>query len=409
MISALKDRACGCPDMLRGPAFGGMTFRPTRDDARRCGVCVPSMAAGLALKAIAGRPVGAADRSAARACLTRVLRIDRDHRDASKRRLVGQEQSQLGERPTVVRAALGLPNRCPLANALEVFKADTAIGVSGFPHDSLGDAMVHIGCEPALFQPAPLEKPQGRFGPLLLELSAQPVMAIAQARDMCAAERLAIAVRGNVLLAEVNAEIPGRITGRHVAHVNHDVEIELTVSIDQVGLSADATELRALICAANPRHQQAPVKRQDRDAIRPLPGQNALVIDDGAVRSERRLDRLVALIDLNDFRDGAHSHLRGEIKFLSHRMVSQFLQLELVGAFVLERNPRKVVAGGVEPFHRREQRRCLFRRRKQFGLHRQVHIFLYRKPSMRRQALPRCARPAIPPGPEGPGFTRRFR
>lgn len=52
------------------------------------------------------------------------------------------------ERPTMVVTALGLSNRDPIADTLEVFQSDTAPGTFGLRNQPLADRMVHIGGKP---------------------------------------------------------------------------------------------------------------------------------------------------------------------------------------------------------------------------------------------------------------------
>src|SRR5689334_15452726 len=123
----------------------------------RCRIGWPSVATTLALKAVSARTVCAIDRSAARALLTRVLRVDRDHRHASQlSRFVGQEGPKLGEGPAMMRAALRLSHRCPDADVGQVLDPYAASGVLSLPHNSLADPVVEVAGKPrlCLFSPA---------------------------------------------------------------------------------------------------------------------------------------------------------------------------------------------------------------------------------------------------------------
>src|SRR5215212_8787161 len=234
MNPGLKGEACRCS--VGSPAFGGMTFRPTRNVAGRCRIGWPSVATTLALKAVPARTVCAIYRSAARALPTRVLWVDRDHRHASQRCFVGQEGPKLGEGPAMMRAALRLSHRCPGADVGQVLDPYAASGVLSLPHDSLADPVVEVAGKPRLFSPALLEQPLGRVRSLLLKLSAQPGLSGAQVRDVRAREHLTVAIGGNVLESEVYAEISGWIVRRHIANVHRHEQVELSVASDQVGL-----------------------------------------------------------------------------------------------------------------------------------------------------------------------------
>jgi hypothetical protein len=66
-------------------------------------------------------PVHLVDISASRALTTRVPRIDDVDRNPSKFRLVGQERSQLEERPTHTLGSLISPYRCPTLDMRKFF------------------------------------------------------------------------------------------------------------------------------------------------------------------------------------------------------------------------------------------------------------------------------------------------
>src|SRR4051812_31110174 len=74
---------------------------------------------------------------------TGVARIDRRDRYTRQGRLVGQEAVQLPEAPTTQPIPrVCAPSRDPLANALEVFKRNPAVGASGTRDDLLADDVI---------------------------------------------------------------------------------------------------------------------------------------------------------------------------------------------------------------------------------------------------------------------------
>src|SRR3954469_11035409 len=226
MDRQLKQAALQVPGRLGGPAFGGITFRPTADIDRRCGICRPSVAAFDAPEPVPVGPVALVDQVATRAFTARVARIDGKQRHARSFCLVGQEGPQLGKRPTVVRAALRPSNRCPLADMGQVLDPNTTAGVFGLLHDFLADPMIEVGGEPRLFASALPQQTLGRFGSFLLQFAPQPDMTATEIGVMGAAEGFAIAIGGDVLPAEIDTEIALRIANRHVADVYGYIEGE---------------------------------------------------------------------------------------------------------------------------------------------------------------------------------------
>jgi hypothetical protein len=107
----------------------------------------------------------------------------------------------------VQRAPLGPPSLDPRADAFEIFEGKPTLRALGRAHQVLADRVVDIGGE-ALFAPTALAKqPLGRTGPAPLEAGPEPVVASPQAVDAAAGERLAITGGGDVLDAEVDAQI----------------------------------------------------------------------------------------------------------------------------------------------------------------------------------------------------------
>lgn len=393
--------------MDSSPAFGSMTAAQPRDVLSRYGIGGTSMPAFNASEGIAVWSVPPVDCPAARTRSARVAGINGDKRDTDKSRLVGQEEPQLSERPTAMRTALRLTNRYPLANAGQILNGNTALGVFSLPYDVLANAMVHVSREPRFFPPSLHEKPLGRFRSLRLKLGAQPGMTLTQIGDMRAAVVVSVVIGGDVLESEVNTEVFGGVTFGNVANVDGHEQEELAVAIDQVGLPARSIQARPLISAADPRHDLPAVVGQQRNAVGSLPRQDALVIDDRAMCSERRLNAFIPFVGFDHLGDRAHRHLGAQAEVTANAVVSQLLKLNLVRAFVGERYCRQRVAGSVEPFHRPEKDFGLFRGRQKLELHGQVHAHLYRECSMRKQLHLRC-KPLSLPMAKARGISRHF-
>ncbi len=375
MNPVLKDGACGCPSIvLRGPAFGGMTAAQPRNVHGCCGVGGASMPASDALETVPGSAVRPFHVETRRACLRRVFRVYRDQRYTFECSLVGQKSPQLGECPTVVRSALGPINRCPRADMRQFFDGNPASGVFGLPNDNLADPVVQIGSKPRLLPTPCAQQALGGFGSFLLEFSPKSRVAISEVGVVRAAKHFAVTVRRDISAAQVNPEVFGGIAGRNVTHIYHDEQKKFSVAVDKIGLPSNATEASGMVITSNPRDESPTIQSQDRHAIQPLPRQDALVIDDSAVRSERRLDRLVALVDLAHLGDGANGHLSRQTKVTANIGVGQFLKFDLVGALAGKRHAGKGVARRVEPLHRRQKRRGLFGGRQQTNLHGKVHL-----------------------------------
>src|SRR5262245_6463864 len=147
--------------------------------------------------------------SARGACPRGFARVDRHDRDARHPGLVLHERAQLKERPSRMPGALPLPNRGPLANPLEVFQGDSAIGAFGTRHDGLADDVVLMSSEPGFPARKLLEAFLGSPSSLTLESSPAPVVSLPDLLDRFARIGLAVAVRREVDDAEVHSQEVG--------------------------------------------------------------------------------------------------------------------------------------------------------------------------------------------------------
>lgn len=66
--------------------------------------------------------------------------------------------TQVMERPAVQRSPLGLAKPYPLADALEVFQGDAALGALGLGHDAFADAVVDVEGR-YFYAPPPQQRP----------------------------------------------------------------------------------------------------------------------------------------------------------------------------------------------------------------------------------------------------------
>ena len=90
---------------------------------------------------------------------------------------------QISERPRVMLPSLSFPNPYPVADAGQFFYGDPSTGAFGSQHQFLGDAMIHVIGKAVLFASVFLEKSAARLRSLLLQLTSQFVVALAQTVD----------------------------------------------------------------------------------------------------------------------------------------------------------------------------------------------------------------------------------
>lgn len=114
-------------------------------------------------------------------------------------------------------------------------------------------------------------------------------------------------------------------------------------------------------------------KRQDGHAIKALPRKEALIIGDGTVQLEGRLNGFVPLVRFASFCNGANRHLRRQTKLLADAVIDELLQPDFVRGAMLECHFRNGVASRIEPFHRLQQHLMLFSCWHEFDHQCQVH------------------------------------
>src|ERR1022692_3444095 len=144
---------------------------------------------------------------------TRVPRIDRDDPHALNLGFVLDEGPQLEEAPAALSIALRPPNRGPRANTLQVFQGNPARRVLGGRNDLLADAMILDATKPAFAAREGLQSFPRTSRAGLLQGSAIPLMASADAFDRRAGVGRAVTIGGEVHDPEVDAEPDMRVCG----------------------------------------------------------------------------------------------------------------------------------------------------------------------------------------------------
>src|SRR5262249_22149862 len=151
-----------------------------------------------------GRPITFIDTATCRTGTRRVAGIDIDDFDAGLSCFVTDLLLQIVKRPAMQDGSLGLLNRYPVADALEVFQGDAALSALSLCHDAFADAMVGVARKTMFLTGQALQAPFGRFGAFLLQLATQATVAVADVVDGVGAVDFAIAVGGEVDNAAIN-------------------------------------------------------------------------------------------------------------------------------------------------------------------------------------------------------------
>jgi len=377
---------------------------PARNVASSDGISRPSEAAADTPEMRLRRTVGFCHMPAGGAGPGGVPGIDKDHRNACQTSLVLDEGAKLMERPTVLDATLSLLNREPFADALELFQGDAATGVFGLRDQPLADDVVNVAGEPLLLPPTLFEEPFGGLGSLGLKPRPELRITLSQAVQVPAEVGLAVRVGGDVDDAEVHAKPVFWAFGRRLRHVHHHGQIEAPVAVDEVSLPPDVLQPRRLVSAKHDGDDLPALKRQDGHSVQALPGENALIIDDGSARAEGRLLGPVPLVGFRDLADDADGHLSRQAKPFPDVVVDEFLESDLVGRLLPEGDFGNSVTRRVEPLHRLQKGGGLLGRRLKLDHQRQVHVLIITRNPQSRKCGSHPSSPRLKAGASG----RRF-
>lgn len=300
--------------------------------------------------------------------------INDGHRNTGQACLILDEGAKLMERPRMLDATLSLPNRDPAADTPEVFEGDAATGVFGLRDQPLRDGVVHVAGEPLLLPPTLLQQALGGFGALGLEPRPQFGVASPQPVDLAAGVGLAVRVGGDVDDAKVNAEPVFGLSGGWLGNIYDHGKIENAVPVDEIGLAPNSVQACSPVVPEDNGDKLPPLERQDGYAVNAFPGQDALVIYDGSMRFEGRLDGPITLVGFARLRDGADGKLCGQPESLSDIPIDEFLKPDLVSRLLSEGNFGGGVTGSIEPLHHLQESSVLLTSWHELDHQRQVHV-----------------------------------
>ena len=336
----------------------------------------------------------------------RVSRIHGEQGDPSEGGLVRDEGAKLSERPSVQVLSLGLPNRYPIADVHQVLDGNPARGVFSLGDELLADDVVGVGVEAHLAPTKTLQVPLGAPTAARLKGGAQLPDAGANGKRLGTAVLFPVGVDGEVADSEVDTEPTLGVDRGAVRNFDGHEQKQLAVSIDEVGLAANADKSPSVVGADSARDQHATVEGQQTHPVKSNPETvESLVVGNGTMRLETGELGPIPLVDLADFGDETDGVLRRKPEPLTDLVVVQFLQAQLVGC-VQRKGPRsKPVTSLVDALHGGDQSRLLPGINEQLDGCHEFHVLSMGTP---KHVVKSGGWDRIPLSPKGDSLLRRI-
>ena len=321
-------------------------------------------------------PVGTFDMPTGKAALRGVAWINHPHLHARPFRFVDDELSKLRESPIAVpRPVLAASNPGPRANVRQVFQRNPSVRAFGVENESLADLVVDVLLKASLPARQLPEMASGRFRAALLQITAQALLLAAVVFNRRARLRSAVAGRGDVSHAQINAQGRIHVTLVGIRNFACRQQVERAVAVDQIAFTLAVAQefvlaLTRLIGDAQPS-SDAP----NRDGVVVgIPRQNPVIVANRPVRLERARRVPVEFVGVGHLRQAADHDLRRQATALTRGVVGRCLQVKTPEFLQFPRLLAEPVAQAVGLFQRLQQVRPLFMVGQQFDLSDQLHI-----------------------------------
>ena len=371
----------------------GMGFVPTRD----------AMEGGL------GGAVLLVDAAARRALARRVAGIDKTDRDTGALRLVGEEAPHLAERPIPKpRSLVAASGRYPATDARQSFHGDPASGAFSVAYKRLRYAVVDVLLVSPLSAGQFTKSALGRLGAALLQATAALLDMPTTPFHLGAGVQAPIAVCGERDDAEVHAKPILGLEFLGLRHIAGRGQEPFTADKAQIDLAFAERHQPLLVLAHHDGEHHAAFQGPQADRSPGLDeAQDAVVVRLRGVPAEDGGDGAVDFEGVGYLGDRPHHGLSRQPEAGPHLGIGHLVHVVLaprVGGMPGGRKPRRCF---VAPCQRRPQALGLVGGRQEFHGGHKLHAVKYRAPAGVLSSAASVARPAIPPSPEGGGFSRR--
>jgi hypothetical protein len=314
------------------------------------------------------------DTTTLRTCPRGVAWIDKDNLNSGTLGFVDHKALELAEGPRMQTGPLLSLSPYPATNALQVFQGNTAPGAFSNGNYFFGNLVVNVGGEPALFEPALTQKAFGASGAFGLQVTTHSSVPYPSAVELSA--RIAFTITGlsDSDYTQINADKIRNFSNSRCRLVNRNKQEPFAVAIDEIGFTASAIEESPVTFATRERDSLPSAQGPDTYRLRSkIPGQDARIVGNRAVSTERASHFIVELISIGNFGYKSHHNLSGKRKFSADGAVTKPVNIELSESFGAPAKLTNAISRDVGAAKSFEQNSGLFGRGQQFNLGGKLH------------------------------------
>ena len=256
-----------------------------------------------------------------------ISRIDLDHGNTSKRCLVGDKETELGETPVEHPVFLTTPGLDPFADPLQFFEGDSAKGALRSINDVLGDDMVSSFLEPGLLPGDSLELSSSGSRPVALKVPP-PVLELPPILfEPRSAVDLPVAVDGEVDDAQIDAQELLNVSFFRRLDVAGTANIEGAPDEHQVNFALAVLEQCSLMVSTNVVDLEPTAERPDGNPVATHDAKDAIVVGLGGVLTKGPLLALEGLIGVGDLGDATSGDLGAQTEAASDLVVDELVDV----------------------------------------------------------------------------------
>lgn len=316
-----------------------------------------------------------------------VARVNRNNTHSCTSGLVLDKFSQLIESPisklkthfsSEVRTSVSVHNRSPLSNPTKVFKSDCLTRDSRQFDKATADIVIHPTSEPRLTMAQLLKVTLRRLRTMFFSRVLEPCFELShsatQGADGLTAVLVAFAVRSNLNNAKVSANKLSGFVLRSFCNVTDHHQIELTVDKAKIAFALLSQKHLFLKLSSDKRNLHSSCNCPERNlAFLSEESQYSGIVGDRTRGAKVSLSELIQLVRISDFGVAPDNQLRSQRELLTDIVITGFVQVKRLEAFVFPCMLRHTIASLVRLFKCGEKDLLLLVRGKELDLSNEFH------------------------------------